>query len=126
MRILLDTHVLLWEAKGSLSPSVLSLLEDTANELYFSPVNLWEIELKQSKLTIDSRVFYHKLLHNGYKELSLSARHVLSLRQLPALHNDPFDRMLLSQALSEQIYLLTADEAILRYYHELDCIISYQ
>jgi len=125
MRILLDTHALLWEANGSLSPSALALLEDTANELYFSSVSIWEIELKRRRLNIDPKAFYQNLLHNGYQELSLTARQVLNLSQLPALHSDPFDRILLAQALSEQIYLLTDDEALQRYSEYVDCIINY-
>ncbi|MDR0459642.1 MAG: type II toxin-antitoxin system VapC family toxin [Coriobacteriales bacterium] len=125
MRILLDTHALLWAANKSLSPSALALLEDTANELYFSTVSIWEIELKRRRLNTDPKAFYQNLLHNGYQELSLTARQVLSLSQLPALHSDPFDRILLAQALSEQIYLLTDDEALQRYSEYVDCIINY-
>ena len=126
MRILLDTHALLWEANGSLSPSALALLEDTANALYFSTVNIEEIELKHKRLNTDPRIFYQNLLHNGYRELTLTSRHVLSLSQLPSLHSDPFDRILLAQALSEQIFLLTDDEALKRYGAQIDCILSYE
>ena len=126
MRILLDTHVLLWAAKGSLSPRAQSLLEDAANELFFSPINLWEIELKRERLIIDLRSFYQNLLHNGYRELDMTARHVMSISRLPLLHKDPFDRILLAQALSEQLYLLTADEALKRYSDDVDIILYYE
>jgi len=126
MRILLDTHALIWEANGKLSPSVLSLLEDTSNDLYFSIVSLWEIELKRNRLKIDPKIFYQNLLRNGYRELTITARHVLSLSQLPLLHSDPFDRILLAQAQSEQIFLLTDDEALKRYSNTLDFIINYE
>jgi len=126
MRILLDTHALIWEANGKLSPSVLSLLEDTSNDLYFSIVSLWEIELKRNRLKIDPKIFYQNLLRNGYRELTITARHVLSLSQLPLLHSDPFDRILLAQAQSEQIFLLTDDEALKRYSDTLDFIINYE
>jgi len=125
VRILLDTHALIWEANGSLSPSALSLLEDTANQLYFSPVSIWEIELKRKGLNIAPKAFYQGLLQHGYRELPLTSRHILSLSQLPRLHSDPFDRVLLAQALSEQVYLLTDDEALKRYSTHVDCIISY-
>ena len=125
MRILLDTHTLLWAAKGSLSSTAQSLLEDTANEIYFSPANLWEIEIKRAKLKIDLRLFYQNLQRCGYQELSITARHVMSLSQLPALHRNPFDRILLAQALSEQVYLLTADEALKQYLPHVDCIIGF-
>ena len=125
MRILLDTHTLLWAAKGSLSPNALALLEDTANELYFSSASLWEIELKRKRLNLDPKAFYQGLIHSGYRELAVTSRQVLSLSQLPSLHNDPFDRILLAQALSEQVYLLTADETLQSYSTSLDCILNY-
>ena len=126
MRILLDTHALLWEANGSLSPSALALLEDTANQLYFSAVSIWEIELKRKRLNTDPKIFYQNLLQSGYRELPLTSRHILNLSQLPHLHSDPFDRILLAQALSEQIYLLTDDDALKRYSTLVDCILSYE
>jgi len=124
MRILLDTHILLWAAKGTLELKVLSLLEDTSNDLYFSPVNIWEIELKREKLGVDSKVFQQNLTRNGYRELALTTRHVLALRQLPQLHTDPFDRILLAQALSEDIVLLTADAVVKQYGEHVDCVLS--
>ncbi|MCL1890749.1 MAG: type II toxin-antitoxin system VapC family toxin [Coriobacteriia bacterium] len=126
MRLLLDTHTLLWAAKGELSKDARKLIEDTSNELLFSPVNLWEIELKRARLSIDSRVFYQKLLKSGYRELELTSRHVLSLAKLPALHQDPFDRILLSQASSEQVFLLTSDKALREYQKDLDCIMYFE
>jgi PIN domain nuclease of toxin-antitoxin system len=125
MRILLDTHVLLWAAKGSLPSQVQSLLDDSTNELYFSSVNLWEIEIKRSKLKLDPKVLYQNLLHNGYRELAVSSRHVLSLPLLPNLHKDPFDRILLAQALSEQVFLLTADDSLKKYSAHLDCVLNF-
>ena len=125
MRILLDTHALLWEANGSLSPSALALLEDTSNELYFSTVSIWEIELKHKRLDVDPRAFYQNLLFSGYQELPLTTHQVLSLSRLHSLHNDPFDRLLLAQALSEQVYLLTDDDTLKQYGEYIDCILSY-
>ena len=125
MRILLDTHTLLWAAKGVLPKKVQSLLEDGSNDLYFSPVNLWEIELKKDRLNTDAQAMYQKLSLNGYLELLVTARHVLTLAQLPALHHDLFDRMLIAQAQSEQIYLLSADEAIKRYSRSLEFIMGF-
>ena len=126
MRILLDTHTLLWAAKGVLPKKVQSLLEDGANDLYFSPVNLWEIELKKDRLNTDAQVMYQKLSLNGYIELPVTARHILALAQLPAIHQDPFDRALIAQAQSEQIYLLSADEAIKRYGRSLEYIMGFK
>jgi PIN domain nuclease of toxin-antitoxin system len=91
------------------------MLEDTANELFFSPANIWEIELKRDRLNLDPKAFYHSLVLNGYQELAITARHVLGLHQLPALHGDPFDRILLAQALTDNLYLLTADKTVMQY-----------
>ncbi|MDR2956782.1 MAG: type II toxin-antitoxin system VapC family toxin [Coriobacteriales bacterium] len=126
MRLLLDTQVLLWAAKGTAPSKPQSLLEDTANDLFFSPVNLWEIELKKSKLNVDLKTFYQNLIRSGYQELTISSRHILALSSIPDLHNDPFDRMLLAQAFSERLTLLTADEMLIRYGNYLDCIIQFR
>jgi len=123
MRILLDTHILLWAAKGALEPKIKSLLEDTSNDLYFSPVNIWEIELKRDKLGVDPKTFYQCLVQNGYRELALTSRHVVALRQLPQLHSDSLDRILLAQALSEDIVFLTADAVVRQYGMYVDCIL---
>ena len=125
MRILLDTHTLLWAAKGVLVSRTQSMLEDTANELYFSSVNLWEIELKRSKLNFDPKALYQNLVISGYRELGVSSRHVLSLEQLPLIHDDPFDRMLIAQALSEQLFLLTADDTVKQYSDHTGCILGF-
>ncbi len=125
MRILLDTHTLLWAAKGVLPTAAQTLIEDTANDLYFSPANIWEIELKKSKLALDSQVFYQSLVMNSYQELKITTRHVLQLSKLPSLHADPFDRILLAQALCERITLLTSDATLKQYGAHLDCILHY-
>ena len=125
MRILLDTHILLWAAKGALEPKIKSLLENTSNDLYFSPVNIWEIELKREKLGVDPKTFYQILIRNGYRELAFTSRHVVALRQLPQLPGDPFDRILLAQALSEDIFLLTADTVVKQYSAYVGCILSF-
>jgi PIN domain nuclease of toxin-antitoxin system len=124
MRILLDTHSLLWAAKGILSGHARSLIEDTANEMYFSAVNLWEIEIKHRRLSFDPNALHQNLLKNGYRELAITTRHVLALSRLPALHGDPFDRILIAQALSERLLLLTADKMVKQYGEHLDCILA--
>lgn len=125
MRILLDTHTVLWAAKGSLSPAANKLLEDSSNELFFSSVNIWEVELKRQKLDIDTSALTRLLLENGYKELPVTSRHVFRLTSLPDLHRDPFDRILLSQALCEGLLLLTADSALKQYAQYVDAILGY-
>jgi PIN domain nuclease of toxin-antitoxin system len=96
-----------------------------ANELLFSPVNLWEIEIKRDSLGVDARTMQQSLTGHGYTELPLTARHVIGLSQLPVLHKDPFDRMLLSQAAVEKVFLLTADSQIGRYSQFVDGIITF-
>lgn len=125
MRVLLDTHTILWAAKGTLPSEAQAIIEDSSNDLYFSPINMWEIELKRNRLNFDPKVLYQNLLHNGYRELKVTTRHVLNISQLPSIHSDPFDRLLLAQAQCEQIYLLTADETIKKYADQVDCIIAF-
>lgn len=124
MRVLLDTHLLLWAAKGTLSKRALKIIEDTGNELYFSPANIWEIELKHSRLSIDPEKLYKNLLTSGYRELHLTSRQVLSLSRLPDIHKDPFDRILLAQAATEKMTFLTADEALSKYAKHMECVMT--
>jgi PIN domain nuclease of toxin-antitoxin system len=118
LNLLLDTHVLLWAAQGlkRLSAKARQLIEDTDNLLYFSPVSLQEIIIKQGlnrpDFVVDTDAFYRGLVAAGYIELSLTAKHCLALAQLPLLHKDPFDRLLIAQALIEGKRLLTADAQI--------------
>ncbi|HXC25625.1 MAG TPA: type II toxin-antitoxin system VapC family toxin [Gemmatimonadaceae bacterium] len=121
MKVLLDTHVLLWAASApeKLSLATRTLLEDPNTMLYFSPVSLWEIAIKRSlgrtDFVVDARVFRRGLLDNGYQELSLTSEHAVSIDSLPPLHKDPFDRMLVAQATAEGITLLTADALVAQY-----------
>lgn len=121
MKLLLDTHVLLWAAgqTGKLSRKTRTLLGDPDNALAFSAASLWEICIKQSlgrdDFQVDARQLRRGLLDNGYSELAVTGAHALALDDLPPLHQDPFDRMLLAQARVEGITLLTADAQVLRY-----------
>lgn len=121
MKLLLDTQLLLWAAgqPESLSRSALDLLEDEDNELLFSAASLWEIAVKKSlgrdDFQVEPRVLRRSLLDNGYSELPITSDHAVNIDALPALHKDPFDRLLLAQALSEGITLLTADDQLARY-----------
>ncbi len=121
MKFLLDTHVLLW-ATGQpekLSRKARGLLADPDNALIFSAVSLWEIVIKQGigrdDFRVDARQLRRGLLDNGYSELAVTSAHALALDDLPPLHRDPFDRMLLAQSRVEGITLLTADATVLRY-----------
>lgn len=119
MKYLLDTHVLLWAAAGKLPEEALGLITDSSNELYFSAASLWEIVIKNSlgrdDFKVDPAVLLRGLLDAGYQELSVSGLHALAVADLPLLHKDPFDRILLAQAKAEGITLLTFDAALADY-----------
>jgi len=120
-RVLLDTHILLWAAQNSprLTYRARSLLEDAQTQPVFSVVSLWEITikngLKRNDFHVNAHVLRRGLLENGYSELAVQSEHVLALVGLPPRHKDPFDRMLIAQAIQEGIHLLTADEQIVQY-----------
>ena len=119
MKLLLDTHMLLWAAAGTLPKEAEDLLVDAENILYFSPVSIWEIGIKKSlgrnDFKVDPEVLRRGLLDNQYQELPISSLHALAVNDLPQLHKDPFDRMLLAQAKVEGISLLTSDSALRDY-----------
>ena len=119
MRLLLDTHLLLWGAAhpDRIPREVLRLIETADNELHFSVVSLWEVTIKNTagrpNFKVDTRRLRERLLAGGYRELSVEAEHTLF--ELPRLHGDPFDRMLVAQAATEGLTLLTVDAALSRY-----------
>lgn len=121
MSLLLDTDILLWAAfdDPSLSAAARARIETPAEDLWFSAVSLWEIALNRGldspSLTVEPSVLRKGLLANGYKELVLDGRHCLTLMALPDLHSDPFDRMLVAQAATEGVVLLTANPQVAAY-----------
>jgi len=121
MKFLLDTHVLLWAAgfPERLSPAARELINDEANELVFSAASLWEIAIKNAlgreDFAVDARVLRRALIDNGYLELAVTSEHAVAISQLPPIHKDPFDRMLIAQSIEEGISLLTADEVVCQY-----------
>lgn len=121
MKLLLDTHVLLWAAgePDRLTDQARSLLEDPANQLYFSPVSLWEVAIKsglgRADFQVDPGSMRRGLIDNGYEELPISGQHAVHIATLPPIHRDPFDRMLVAQAQVEGITLLTVDVLVARY-----------
>jgi PIN domain nuclease of toxin-antitoxin system len=121
MKLLLDTHLLLWAAgqPDRLPKAARTLLKASENELFFSAANLWEVVIKRAlgreDFKADARVLRRGLLDNGYSELPIGSEHVVALDNLPPIHKDPFDRILLAQALVEGITLLTADGALAQY-----------
>lgn len=121
MKLLLDTQILLWAAgqPERLSAAARRQLNNPKNELLFSAASLWEITIKKSlgrdDFRVEPRLLRRGLLDNGYVELPVTSEHAVNLDSLPDLHKDPFDRILLAQALSEGITLLTADAQLARY-----------
>jgi PIN domain nuclease of toxin-antitoxin system len=121
MKLLLDTHLLLWAAgkPGRLSADARRLMKDAANELVFSAASLWEIVIKRGlgrdDFQVDPRLFRRGLVDNGYSELPIGSEHAVAIDGLPLLHKDPFDRILIAQALVEGIILLTMDPLVAQY-----------
>jgi PIN domain nuclease of toxin-antitoxin system len=122
VRLLLDTQLLLWAAgdPSKFSAEALQLLDDPENQLIYSPVSLWEIALKQTlgrrDLRVDIRMLRRGMLDNGYLELPITGAHAIAMDHLPPLHNDPFDRMLVAQAMTEGAALLTTDPLVAQYH----------
>ena len=121
MKLLLDTHLLLWAAgqPDRLSAAARKQLNDPGNELLFSAASVWEIAIKSSRgredFRVEPRILRRSLIDNGYKELPITSEHAVGIDALPGLHKDPFDRLLLTQALIEGVTLLTSDEKLARY-----------
>lgn len=119
MRLLLDTHVLLWAAAGTLAAALAELVADEDNDLHFSPVSIWEVVIKKSlghpDFTVNPTQLHRGLVANGYRELPITGRATLQVGTLPDLHKDPFDRLLVAQAIEEGLTLLTSDRALLGY-----------
>ena len=121
MKLLLDTQLLLWAAgePKRLSRKARALIQEPSHELLFSPASLWEIVIKRSlgrdDFRVDPDVLRRALIDNGYQELPISATHVLRVGTLEMRHKDPFDRLLIAQALAEGITLVTADVLLGRY-----------
>lgn len=115
MKLLLDTHILLWSAgqPDKLSDEARMLLLDTTNVLYFSAASIWEIVIKRGlgrdDFKVDPLRLLKQLVINGYEEVAVSSDHALAVEVLPPLHKDPFDRILIAQARAEGMLLLTAD-----------------
>jgi PIN domain nuclease of toxin-antitoxin system len=121
VRLLLDTHLLLWAAEDSprLSRTARSLISDARNEKWFSAASFWEIAIKNGRgrddFDIDSAQLRIGMLANAYFELPVSSAHAILTATLPHFHKDPFDRILISQATAEGLTLLTADPIVAKY-----------
>jgi PIN domain nuclease of toxin-antitoxin system len=118
---LLDTHILLWAAAGSdrLTSAARRLIGDPANTLVFSAASLWEIAIKsglgRDDFQVDAKRLRTGLRDNGYVELPVTGAHAAAVADLPPLHRDPFDRLLIAQARIEGLELVTADRIVAQY-----------
>lgn len=121
MKFLLDTHLVLWAAgePERLSKQAQELISAKENELLFSAASLWEVTIKsglgREDFKVDARLLRRGLLDNGYSELPLFSTHAVAVDGLPAIHKDPFDRILVAQATFEGITLLTSDSQVMQY-----------
>jgi PIN domain nuclease of toxin-antitoxin system len=121
VKLLLDTHILLWAAgkPEKLSEATRILLTTPENSLFFSAASIWEIVIKlglgREDFNVDPHRLRKMLVVHGYAELPVTAEHALKVDSLPLLHKDPFDRLLLAQARAEGMLLLTGDAAVSQY-----------
>ena len=121
MKYLLDTHIILWAALDvrKLSRKAKKIREDPDNILYFSPVSLWEISIKHAKhpdqMPIPSEHAKELALNMGLVELPVRSRHGVDIANLPEIHIDPFDRMLITQARSDGLILISHDDKVIAY-----------
>jgi PIN domain nuclease of toxin-antitoxin system len=121
MKLLLDTHILLWTVYDPerLSDTGRNLIGSEDNDLVFSVASLWEIAIKigsrRTGFDIDPRALRRALLDDGHEELMITGEHALATSGLPPIHNDPFDRLLIAQAMMEGIMLVTADRKVSEY-----------
>ena len=119
MRFLLDTHFWVPIDDRRISRKARAILNNPANQFVFSVSSIWEIAIKRglhrSDFLFDPREVRKLLIENGYEELTLQSRHVVAVDSLAPIHKDPFDRILIAQAMVEGITLLTADTVIAQY-----------
>jgi PIN domain nuclease of toxin-antitoxin system len=118
MRVLLDTHLFLWAVDDSprLTNAAKAAIE-SADEIYVSAASIWEaaIKARTGKLEVDSAELIAALDSSGFLELYVTAEHAAFVAKLPLHHRDPFDRLLIAQAMTEPLVLLTADASLAQY-----------
>jgi PIN domain nuclease of toxin-antitoxin system len=130
MRLLLDTHVLLWALSGSkrLSGEARELIESPDNDVLFSAASIWEIAIKAQALRaefgVDAETIIAAARETAFDELPVSPEHAAGVAALPLHHKDPFDRLLVSQAITEPARLVTADRALAAYSRDLVMLIE--
>lgn len=121
MRILLDTHIILWAVTDSpkLPEAAREMIQNERNRIYFSSASIWEVAIKRSmspaQMPVSSRDLLRYVEQSGYEELPVSAEHAVAVEALPPILKDPFDRILAAQAGSEPMRLLTHDQLLSTY-----------
>lgn len=122
MKLLLDTHILLWWLNNSdeLNENTKGFIADPENLVYVSAVSLWEIVIKESlgKLKMPKN-WSTVVREESFRQLSITWEHSLKVAALPNIHRDPFDRLLIAQALTEGLTFLTNDDKLLKYPGEI-------
>jgi PIN domain nuclease of toxin-antitoxin system len=127
MRVLTDTHILLWALlqPARLDAARRDVLESPEHQVFFSAVNIWEIAIKcaldRPDFDVEPDVIHRAALDTGFCELPVSAVHAATVRRLPAHHRDPFDRLLIAQALTEPMLLMT-DDPLIRLYEAIQIV----
>ena len=128
MRHLIDTHLLLWAASEPerLPVAAREIMTDEDSELWFSVASIWEVVIKASlgrtDFEVDPQLFRRGLLESDFVELTITGTHVTAVADLPPLHKDPFDRILLAQARTEGLILVTGDAALARYPGDIEVV----
>lgn len=121
MRLLLDTHILIWLASEPerLSRAARTMIADAGNALSFSAISMWEIAIKRAlgrtDFSTDPKPLRDGLIARGYSELAMTSEHGFVAGALPSLHRDPFDRAMIGQAMVEGLTFLTADAGLAGY-----------
>lgn len=119
MKIIVDTHILLWWTADDrrLPGKARGLIENTRNNIIVSAASIWEIAIKRTlgRIKIDLKDLEEAIITDNFESLPVKLHHAVELSELPPLHSDPFDRMLLAQCLAETAYLLTHDEQLQKY-----------
>lgn len=119
MRYLIDTHIFLWWLNDDekISPKVYNIIKDPQNTIFLSTASLWEIVIKKNigKLQFPDVKFPQLLESENFEELPINSRYLDSLNKLEKIHNDPFDRMIIAQAQTENMMILSQDKQILKY-----------